>query len=144
MGLTGPAGVLPETYLDLLQQRVRERDYALRDFFDLFNHRTISLFYRAWEKYRLRFDFERARRGRRDDDAFTHILQSFVGKGTGAQARRLAMPDIHLLRYVGHFAHFPRSAVVLQAIIADYFRVPAEVRQCIGRWLVLELSLIHI
>lgn len=138
MGLAGPAGVLPESYLDLLQQRVREKDFALRDFFDLFNHRTISLFYRAWEKYRLRFDFERARRDGREEDAFTRILESFIGVGSARQAGRLAMPDSRLLRYVGHFAHFPRSAVVLQAIIADHFKVLAEVRQCIGRWLELE------
>jgi type VI secretion system protein ImpH len=138
MGLTGPAGVLPESYLDLLQQRVRDKDYALRDFFDLFNHRTISLFYRAWEKYRLRFDFERAQCAARSDDAFTGILESLIGKGTRHQAGRLAVPDSRFLRYAGHFAHFPRSAVVLQAILADHFKVAVEVQQCIGRWLVLE------
>ena len=66
IGLTGPLGVLPEHYLDLLYQQIRNRDTALRDFFDLFNHRTISLFYRAWEKYRPALGYERAlREGRR-------------------------------------------------------------------------------
>src|SRR5262249_53650386 len=56
LGLTGPSGVLPRCYTERLL--IQDRDfrgperYSLRAWFDLFNHRMISLFYRAWEKYR--------------------------------------------------------------------------------------------
>src|SRR6266850_7915057 len=39
LGLTGPMGALPRPYSELVMQRVRKSDFALRDFFDLFNHR---------------------------------------------------------------------------------------------------------
>ena len=58
LGLTGPQGVLPQHYTTLLIERVRAKDYALRDFLDIFNHRALSLFYRAWQKYRFPFAYE--------------------------------------------------------------------------------------
>ena len=51
-GLNGNQGVLPFHYSELLVQRLRNKDFALRDFLDIFNHRSLSLFYRAWQKHR--------------------------------------------------------------------------------------------
>ena len=68
MGLTGPLGVLPHSYTQLLFQRLLQKDFTLRDFFDLFNHRAISLFFRAWEKYHFPIAYERRR-----DDKFLNI-----------------------------------------------------------------------
>ena len=80
LGLTGPQGVLPDHYTALLISRVRGKDYALRDFFDLFNHRTISLFYRAWEKYQVAPSFERAYfENERGEDLFTRCLYDLLG-----------------------------------------------------------------
>ncbi len=68
MGLTGPNGVLPRHYTELLMRLESDlrgsEKYALRDVLDVFNHRFISLFFRAWEKYR--FDVAYGRRRRPD------------------------------------------------------------------------------
>src|SRR5216683_1495510 len=92
MGLTGSQGVLPRHYTTLLMQRLRNKDFALRDFLDLFNHRVISLFYRAWEKYRLPFIYEKYRL---DDagrlDPCTRSLYSLVGMGTEGLRGRQAL-----------------------------------------------------
>ena len=140
LGLTGPQGVLPDHYTALLISRVRGKDYALRDFFDLFNHRTISLFYRAWEKYRFPFAYERSALAEDDarEDLFTHVLYSLVGMGTRTLRGRMSFDDEALLYYGGHFAHYPRSAVSLAMIVSDYFELAAEVKQFQGQWLYLD------
>jgi type VI secretion system protein ImpH len=139
MGLTGPSGVLPQHYTTLLMQRLRSKDASLRDFLDLFNHRVLSLFYRAWEKYRFPMAHERARREgpRAEPDLFTQALYCLVGLGTAGLRGRLAAGDAPLLFYGGLFAHFPRPAVGLEGLLAEHFGLPVAVEQFQGQWLAL-------
>ena len=58
MGLSSPQGVLPTPYTELIIERTQKKDNALRDFLDLFNHRLISFFYRAWEKHHFFVSYE--------------------------------------------------------------------------------------
>ena len=131
LGLTGPGGVLPRHYTQLVIDRVRQKDFSLRDFLDLFNHRAISLFYRAWEKYRLPAAFERAALDPHADaeDQFTRCLVCLVGLGTDKLRGRLAISDAAFLYYGGHFAHAPRTATALESILQDYFEIPVQVLQ---------------
>ncbi len=140
MGLTGPNGVLPQHYTSLIIDRLRERDHSLLDFLDLFNHRTISLFYRAWEKYRFPIAFERFRLSPprdEDDDFFTFCLYSLVGLGTSGLRRRQQVDDETILYYAGHFAHRPANAISLEVMVADYFNLSVRVKQFQGHWLKL-------
>jgi type VI secretion system protein ImpH len=93
MGMTGPSGVLPRHYTELLMRLEREakgaEKRALRAWLDLFNHRFISLFHRAWDKYRFFLAFERGEYNRREPDPFTLGLLSLIGLGTPALRDRL-------------------------------------------------------
>jgi type VI secretion system protein ImpH len=135
MGLTGPEGVLPYYYSLLVSERLRSRDPALRDFLDLFHHRIISLFYRAWEKYRFGVAYERDRQ-----DRFTRHLKDLVGLGAGALQDRLGIRDEALLFYAGLLAPQQRSAAALEQLLEDYFAVPVEVEQFVGGWYPLAVS----
>jgi type VI secretion system protein ImpH len=130
MGLTGPLGVLPRFYTELMIARLRAGDRSPSAFFDLFNHRLISLFYRAWEKYRFIFAYERGR-----GDLFSDCLYDLMGLGSEPLRDRHAFPDDVLLYYAGAFSSRHRPAVVLEGVMVDYFKVPVEVVQFVGRWL---------
>jgi type VI secretion system protein ImpH len=133
MGLTGPEGVLPIPYTELIIERLRASDTSLRDFLDIFNHRMISLFYRAWRKYRFDVAYERGER-----DRFSRQLLSLVGLGTDGLQDRQTVPDDVLVYYSGLLGQRPRSAQALGQILADYFDVPVEIEQFSGGWYQLE------
>ena len=135
MGLTGPTGVLPRCYSAFLLSRIRERDRTLADFLDLFNHRFISLFYRAWEKYRFGVAFERE-----GFDRVSKYLACLIGLGTAGLADRLGIPDERLLCYAGLLSLQPRSATALEQLLEDYFDIPVEVEQFIGVWRSLDFN----
>jgi len=135
MGLTGPMGVLPHPYSDLVSERLRAKDDSLRDFFNIFNHRAISFLYRAWEKYRFPVTY-----ALESEDLFTHYLLDLIGLGTAGLQERQRVPDEVLLRFASLFGKQVRSAAALETILAGYFEVPVEVEQFIGAWYRLDVD----
>lgn len=140
MGLVGLMGVLPRHYTEMIIERLRQRDYTLRDFLDLFNHRLISLFYRAWEKYRFPVTYERASISRDRYDPFSLYLFDLIGMGTGGMRERLKVDSEALLYYAGLLGQQPHSANALESLLGDYFEAPVKVEQFVGQWLPLSAS----
>ena len=137
-GLTGTTGVLPYHYTEQLLERLKAKDTVLRDFFDLFNHRLLSLFYRAWEKHHLGAQFEEARYGRGTDDRVAGYLYALLGMGTPGLRGRAGVEDGLLLRYAGLLSQRPRSAMALRQWLRDAFAVPVSIRSLVGEWLEIE------
>jgi type VI secretion system protein ImpH len=125
--------VLPLMYSQLVLERLRERDHTLLDFYDIFNHRILSLFYQAWEKYRFPIPYERG-----ELDPFSHHLLALLGLGTPGLQNRQEVPDDSLLFYCGLLALQPRSATALRQVLADYFEAPVEIEQFVGAWYPVE------
>ncbi len=129
MGQTGPMGVLPYCYTELILDRLRAKDKTLQAFLDIFNHRIISLFYRAWEKYRFPVTCYLG-----NEDLFRHHLLDLIGLGTAGLQDRQEIPDDALLHYVALLGQQSRSPAALEAILRDYFGVPTEIEQFAGAW----------
>lgn len=135
MGLTGPLGALPYTYSELILERIKAKDHGVAAFFDIFNHRAISLFYRAWQRSRFPVTYSAGAQ-----DLFTRYLLDLIGMGTGGLRNRQEIDDEALLHYVSLVAMQSRSAVALEQMIEDYFEVPVEIQQFSGAWYNLDAS----
>lgn len=135
LGLTGPLGVLPTAYTEFLMARRREKDFTSAEFFDLFNHRILSLLYRAWAKYRPALARES---GGPEGDTLARCLFPLMGLGTPALQDRHDFSDDALLRYAGLFSQRRRPAAMLERLLTDHFGFPVEVIQFLGRWLTLD------
>lgn len=133
LGLIGPMGVLPHAYTELLQARKKANDPTLAAFLDLFHHRLVSLFYRAWEKHHFVVPFERG-----EPDPLTEALFDLVGLGSPPLRDRHDFPDAVALSHAPSFARRHRTAAELESLLRDYFGVPIAVEQFVGRWLVLD------
>lgn len=132
LGLVGASGILPGHYSRLVLETSRDNNMALRDFLDIFNHRALSLFVRAAEKYRLPLAFERART--RGSDSFSAALLALIGMRGPAMQDRQAIPDETLIFYAGHFSHGLRTADALRQMLSEFFDRPVGITQFQGHW----------
>jgi type VI secretion system protein ImpH len=131
MGLSAAVGVLPHAYTEFLLERARAKDRSVADFFDVFNHRIISLFYRGWQKYRFYIAYERTGAS---DDVISARLLDLIGLGTASLTRRMDIADDACLYYVGLLSQRRPTAQGLKQLIEDYFSVPVSIEQFTGTW----------
>lgn len=137
MGLTGATGVMPYHYTETLHSQVKIKDHTLERFLDLFNHRILSLFYRALTKYQLALQYEAGKipsSRNSSRDSATQALLSLIGIGTPGHENRLHIKDESLIHYCGLFSQKVRNASSLQQMLGNYFKIPVEVNQFIGQW----------
>ena len=133
LGLAGCLGALDIPSTELVLQRASHKDTALKDFLDIFNHRLVSLLYRIRKHHRV--GLGSATPG---DDQTARYLYSMIGMGTPRLQNRMRVRDRALLYYAGILAQKPRSIAGLKQILMDYFHVPVEMTQFVGKWCDLE------
>ena len=131
MSLTGALGPLPRFYTELIRERLMRSDTGLRDFFDLFEHRLVSLFYRVRQKSRpalytgapeshsfARFLWAVAGLAEpRAGDAINEVVDATAGSERGR--RDLRARD--LLIYSGLLWHRDRSLTGLESLLRYHF-----------------------
>ncbi len=136
LGLFGPNGPMPIHLSEYIHERVHyHRDHTLAGFADMFHHRMICLFYRAWANTEPTVSFDRPK-----SDRFSTYIGSLSGLGTNSLRDRDAMPDIAKFHYTGFLSCQSKSAEGLRALLADYFRLTVSIEQFSGEWLTIQDS----
>ncbi|MFK5914554.1 MAG: type VI secretion system baseplate subunit TssG, partial [Woeseiaceae bacterium] len=103
----------------------------------LFNHRTISLFYQASNKYKLPIEYERKKLNpptTKTRDDHSQILLSLIGLGTKNLNDRMYVSDESLFYYSGLLSQRVKTASGLKQILQSYFNIPIAIEEFVGQW----------
>lgn len=135
-GLLGPNGPMPLHLSDYARERLLHHgDAALVAFLDVFHHRLLELFYRAWAQAQPTLSLDRP-----SDDRFADYVGALIGIGSPRLRRRDAAGDAVKLFHSGLLARQVRNADGLRALLASFFRVPVRVQTFVGHWMRLPAS----
>ncbi len=138
MGLLGLSGALPLVYTEqIVQRELRHKDFAARNFLDIFSNRAIALFYAAWKKNRLHLQYETNRESR-----FAPMALALAGVGQNGLRGRLkpdagGVRDDSLAFFAGALQQRTLSAKQMEQLLRRYLGVPVKLEQFVGRWYTL-------
>lgn len=117
LGLYGPNAATPIFIAEMIAQ-CPEDDDALRSFLDIFNHRLLSLYYRAWKKHNLAASIEAGW-----GDPVSVALGAMIGRDPLTPPTDWLIPPERLLRYANYFSSSNRPAAGLESLLSDYFEL---------------------
>ncbi|MFV2090483.1 MAG: type VI secretion system baseplate subunit TssG [Pseudomonadales bacterium] len=137
MGLFGPNGPLPLHLTEYARQRdLQFGDKTFRRFADLFHHRMLSLFYRAWANAQPCINFDRA-----GQDKFFDYVGSLIGLGQTAARNHDALNDHARLYFSGILGMQNSPAAGLETIVEEYLQVSSQVEEFVGEWVEIPADL---
>jgi type VI secretion system protein ImpH len=133
LGLLGANGPLPSHVTEYVRSRLRHSgDPTLTAFLNIFNHRMLALFQRAWAMQRPTVALDRP-----EHNAFDAYAGALMGIGLPELQHRSSVPDHAKLYYLGLLAPAVRNAEGLRALLHDYFGYPTRIEEFVGDWLEL-------
>jgi len=131
-GLLGPQGPMPLHITEYVRERLAQhKDGGIAHFLDLFHHRLLTLFHRAWAQAQAAVHLDRPQ-----DDRYRAWLGAVSGQPAGAQPG--ALPGAALAFQAGLLAGRSRHAEGLCKALTQYFGVPVAVEPHVGRWLAID------
>lgn len=130
-GLLGPNGPLPLHLTEHARARLLNAgDATFAHFLDMFNHRFLLFFYRAWAQARPTASLDRPH-----DDRFTVYVGALEGIAGSRLRERDNVEDFAKLFFAGLLGRQVRNRDGLVALLTSYFRVPVDVEEFVGHWM---------
>ena len=130
LGLYGPQGPLPLYLTEMANTRTLANDRGLADFLDLFHHRWLSFFYKAWAVHQSAAGLDRA-----DDERFSGYIGQLTGQGPKESG---PLPGHAVLRAACHLILHSRHPDGLTDTLEYYFKLPFAIEEFPLSWLKLE------
>ena len=132
-GVFGPNGPLPLHLTEYARERLMHHgDPTLARFADMFHHRLLLLFYRAWAQAQPTVSLDRPA-----DDRFADHVGALIGIASPTLRGRDAVNEHVKLHFAGLLTRQSRSAEGLGALLSGWLGRPVRVQQFAGAWMAL-------
>ena len=132
-GLFGPNGPLPLHLTSYARERrLHHGDETFGRFADLFHHRLLLLFYRAWAQAQPTVSLDRP-----EGDRFADYVGTLIGIGGREWQGRDAAPTHAKLAFAGVLSRQTRNADGLAQLLSGFLSMKVGVEQFVGRWMPL-------
>lgn len=128
-GIGGSQGPLPMPYTETLMSRIAQKDFVMRDFLDIFNHRLLSILHKVKKKHNISLSPTDPH-----NTPHARILSHLVGLSKPALKNRFSAPDDHFFGLGAFIWQRHRSIVGLATFLQDFFKVPVSIDQFKGTW----------
>lgn len=129
LGVAGIQGPLPQPYTELLSNRLQEKDFAFRDFLDIFNHRFVSFWYLVEKKH-----IPGLEQVPPDTTDIGKTILDIAGFSQPILLEHLHLDTRSLLNYAPLFWQRQRSIAGLHKIIKGYFGTEVIIQEFFGAW----------
>jgi type VI secretion system protein ImpH len=129
-GLLGSQGPMPLHLTEYVRERQRFRnDPTAARFLDIFHHRMLALFYRAWAESQPTVQHDRP-----SDDRFAAWLGATFGLGAETRTQGV-LPETARLFQAGLLGSRSRHPEGLTKLLSQYFAVPVRIEPHVAHWM---------
>jgi type VI secretion system protein ImpH len=130
-GLFGPNAPLPLHLTEYAMDReINAKDATFIAFANIFHHRMMSLFYRAWADSQPTVQLDRP-----TEDRFRLYMGAMVGLATPSLNDRDALPDQFKRFFAGRLLQQARNAEGLKGMLERFFRIPVGIAEFVAEWM---------
>lgn len=127
LGLLGPNGAMPLFFTEFVRERSEaHQDSTLADFLDIFHHRALTTFYRAWAISQSAIALDRPQ-----DEHFSSYIDAL---GHTASSHPAALASHARLSAAPHLVREARNPEGLTKMLKRFFDVPVAIEEFIPRW----------
>lgn len=130
LGMVGPNGPLPLHITEIAREREELRhDPTLSNFLDIFHHRFLTIFYRAWSSAQATAGLDRP-----GNERFTFYVASLTGHDMKEIAQG-PLPSHARLSASPHLIREARNPDGMAATLSHYFGVPVRIEEYLFHWM---------
>jgi type VI secretion system protein ImpH len=135
LGMLGPNGPLPTHYTETVREaRDTRQDHTIANFLDMFHHRFMTHFYRAWYQSQSATTLDR-----KENEIFTRYV-AWLGGDEVEEAAQTKLPTHTRWAFLAQRIRQARNPDGMTSALSFFFQVPVHLTEYQLNWIDLPLA----